>query len=64
MNVKLIQVIEAEERAGSGVPDDPVRFVRRYYATYGILLAERDTWLEQEYRKRVRSTEAVDVDRA
>ena len=41
---KLIQVIEAEESRGKGLPDDPYRRVVVYYSVDGELLAERDDW--------------------
>jgi hypothetical protein len=55
MTARLIQVIETDEATkGCGITDcrisitghvcEPIRRVRRYYATDGALLAEVDTW--------------------
>lgn len=46
MSARVIEVIEVEMPCGRGVEDDPVRIVVTYYSKDGILLAERDEWLE------------------
>lgn len=39
---KLIQVIAIESIAGEGVTGDPIRAVREYFSTDGVLLARTD----------------------
>jgi hypothetical protein len=39
---KVIQVIEAEDRRGNGMPDNPWRMVKQYFSLDGELLAEFD----------------------
>lgn len=39
---KLIQVIAIESIVGEGVEGDPVRAVREYFSTDGVLLARTD----------------------
>ncbi len=46
---RLIQVIEVSlERRGKGTAEDPVRRVRQYYSTDGVLLAEHDPFLAEQ----------------
>lgn len=45
---RLIQVIEAEERRGTGVDRDPYRMVQQIFSVDGSLLMERDRWKAEE----------------
>lgn len=45
---KLIQVIETEDRRGAGLDeDDPVRLVKQFWSSDGVLLMERDEWRDR-----------------
>jgi len=43
---EVIEVIAVTHRMGEGTDADPIRFVRRYHARDGKLLAIHDEWLE------------------
>jgi hypothetical protein len=45
----VVAVIESLETRGTGVPDDPVRWVKTYHTLDGTFLAERDEYLD--YRR-------------
>lgn len=43
---KVIQVIETQDRCGTGVDGDPFRLVYQLWTLDGTLIFERDPWEE------------------